>query len=141
LFTIAGSTGTGTGAGGDIRFTTAPASGVSSNTQNARVERMRISSTGDVKVVTGQLSIDTVGKGLTIKSGSNAKIGVATFTGVLSVTVSTTAVTANSIILVTTQSGGYAPMCVNNIVAGTSFDIVHNNNFTGTVAWMIVETI
>ena len=139
LFTIAGSTGTGTGAGGDIRFTTAPASGVSSNTQNARVERMRISSTGDVKVVSGQLTIDTVGKGLTIKAGSNAKIGVATFSGVSSVTVSTTAVTANSIILVTNQSGGYAPMCVNNIVAGTSFDIIHNNTFTGTVGWMIVE--
>jgi hypothetical protein len=85
------------------------------------------------------LNVSTVGYGLSVKGGSNAKIGIATFSGVSSVTVSTTAVTANSIILVTTQSGGYATMVVNNIVAGTSFDIQHNNSFTGTVAWMIVE--
>jgi hypothetical protein len=85
------------------------------------------------------VSVSTAGYGLTVKSGSNSKIGVATFSGVSSVTVSTTAVTSNSIILVTNQSGGYAPMCVNNIVAGTSFDIQYNTSFTGTVAWMIVE--
>ena len=132
----------GTGNGGNVNISGGTSAGGTAGSiisSTAGLERMRISETGDVKVVTGQLSIDTVGKGLTIKSGSNAKIGVATFTGVSSVTVSTTAVTANSIILVTTQSGGYAPMCVNNIVAGTSFDIVHNNTFTGTVAWMIVE--
>ena len=87
------------------------------------------------------LNVSTVGYGLSVKGGSNAKIGKATFSGVSSVTVSTTAVTANSIILVTTQSGGYATMVVNNIVAGTSFDIQHNNSFTGTVAWIIVEIV
>jgi hypothetical protein len=87
------------------------------------------------------VAVSTVGYGLSVKGGSNAKIGKATFSGVSSVTVSTTAVTANSIILVTNQSGGYAPMCVNNIVAGTSFDIQHNNSFTGTVAWIIVEIV
>jgi hypothetical protein len=136
--TLSGAQGTGTGVGGDVFIATAP-TGASGSGLNAHVNRLQVSAAGNVSVLTGQLTIDTVGKGLTIKSGSNAKIGVATFTGVSSVTVSTTAVTANSIILVTTQSGGYAAMCVNNIVAGTSFDIVHNNNFTGTVAWMIVE--
>jgi len=136
--TLAGAQGSGTGVGGSVYLATAPA-GSSGNTLNAHVNRLQVSAAGDVSVLTGQLTIDTAGKGLTVKSGSNAKIGVATFSGVSSVTVSTTAVTANSIILVTNQSGGYAPMCVNNIVAGTSFDIIHNNNFTGTVGWFIVE--
>ena len=136
--TLAGSQSTGTAAGGAVFIATAP-TGASGSGLNAHVNRLQVSAAGDVSVLTGQLSVDTVGKGLTIKAGSNAKIGVATFSGVSSVTVSTTAVTANSIILVTTQSGGYAPMCVNNIVAGTSFDIIHNNTFTGTVGWMIVE--
>lgn len=52
LFTIAGSTGTGTGAGGDVRILTAPAGGVSNSTQNARVERVRVTSTGLVGVGT-----------------------------------------------------------------------------------------
>ncbi|NDG29273.1 hypothetical protein EB118_04120 [bacterium] len=156
IFTINGAQGTGTGIGGDIRFKTAPPGAVSNNVQNALVEQVRITYdgkvgintntpaeklevVGNIKVTSGGVNIDTVGKGLTIKSGSDAKIGVATFTNVSSVTVSTTAVTANSIILITTQSGGYAPMCVNSIIAGTSFVIQHNNTFTGTVAWMIVE--
>jgi hypothetical protein len=136
--TLAGSQSTGTAAGGAVFIATAP-TGTSGTTLNSHVNRLQVSAAGDVSVLTGQLTINTAGKGLTVKAGSNAKIGVATFSGVSSVTVSTTAVTANSIILVTNQSGGYAPMCVNNIVAGTSFDIIHNNIFTGTVGWFIVE--
>jgi hypothetical protein len=112
---------------------------VASFRKNDSTEVMLIDLNGNVNVSNAQLQVATVGYGLSVKGGSDAKIGIATFSGVSSVTVNTTAVTANSIILVTNQSGGYAPMCVNNIVAGTSFDIQHNNSFTGTVAWFIVE--
>lgn len=109
-------------------------------------ETLRVASTGDVTAKTGNILIDTAGKGLSIKSGSNAKIGV---TGAFpsgnpnSVTVSTTAVTSNSIILVSpmTFTGGItgAPF-VSAITAGTSFVItVPDNSFTGTVGWVIIE--
>ena len=85
------------------------------------------------------VSVSTAGYGLTVKSGSNAKIGTATFTAQNTVTVNTTAVTANSLIFVTGQDGTDA-FAVGNKIAGTSFDIVHSSgNVTATVAWMIVE--
>jgi hypothetical protein len=59
------------------------------------------------------------------------------------VTVSTTAVTANSRIFLTAQSdpaGVNAALTIVSVTAGTSFDIrASNTNFNGTVAWMIVE--
>ena len=92
------------------------------------------------------LNVSTAGYGLTVKSGSNAKIGVTSaFPGgnPNTITVSTTAVTANSIIFVSAVSftGGLtgAPY-VSAITAGTSFVITSNDNsFNGTVGWMIVE--
>jgi hypothetical protein len=165
LFTIAGSTGTGIGAGGDVRILTAPAGGVSNNVQNARVERLRVTSSGNVgigtatpaeklevsgniKVTSGDIIIATAGDGLSIKEGSNAKMGI---TGTFptgspnTVTVNTTAVTANSRIFLTAQSdpaGVNAALTIISVTAGTSFDIrASNTNFNGTVAWMIVEAI
>lgn len=158
-FTIAGAKGTGTGVGGDIILSTSPASGVSGSTRNASVEVMRVTATGNVgigttspgqklevngnvKVSNGDLSIATIGKGLAIKSGTNAKIGTTTFTAQNTVTVSTTALTANSLIFVTGQDGTDA-FCVGNKNAGAgTFDIVHTSgNTTAVVAWMIVEAI
>ncbi len=59
------------------------------------------------------------------------------------VTVSTTAVTANSRIFLTPQSNPGGHQCdlwISAVTAGTSFDITaHSNAFAGTVAWMIVE--
>ena len=92
------------------------------------------------------VSVSTAGYGLSIKSGSNAKIGV---TGAFpggnpnTMTVNTMAVTANSIILVSAMSftGGLtgAPY-VSAITASTSFVItVPDNSFTGTVGWVIIE--
>lgn len=101
-------------------------------------ERIRHDNT-TCAIQTGDLSIETVGKGLKIKTGANAKIGTAQFTAQSVVTVNTTAVTANSLIFVTGQDGvnSYA---VQNKVVGTSFEIHHvGGNTTALVAWMIVE--
>lgn len=108
------------------------------------VEKLEVS--GNVKVTSGDVVIATAGKGLTVTSGTNAKIGV---TGAFpggnpnTVTVSTTAVTSNSIILVSAMSftGGLtgAPY-VSAITASTSFVItMPDNSFTGTVGWVIIE--
>jgi hypothetical protein len=85
-------------------------------------------------------SINQVGKGLLIKEGSNAKMGVATLSAG-SVVVSTTAVTANSRIFLTKNSGSSTgSLRVSARTAGTSFTITSSDAAdTGTVAWMIVE--
>jgi hypothetical protein len=67
-FTIRGSRGTGTGAGGAIVFQTAPA-GASGTTQNAATERLRITSVGEIGI--GGANYGTSGQVLT-SGGSGA---------------------------------------------------------------------
>lgn len=145
--TLAGSRSTGNAAGSSVFIATAPA-GASGTTLNAHVNRLEVVATnsGDVKVLTGDLMIETAGKGLKIKDGANSKIGVTTAFpggGTNTVTVSTTAVTANSIIFVAAQSGAGTidpKLWVSAITAGTSFVISSgDNSFVGTVGWLIVD--
>lgn len=97
-----------------------------------------ISSRGDIKIT-------TAGKGLQIKEGANAKMGVASLVAG-TVTVSTTAVTANSRIFLTKQESG-TPVALGSVrvsarTAATSFDISSDNALdTSDVAWMIVEPL
>jgi hypothetical protein len=87
-------------------------------------------------------AIAVAGKGLRVKEGTNAKMGTATLNGTTNVVVSTTAVTANSRIFLTTQASSAtygAPVAVTR-VAGTSFTIKSTTAAdTSTVAWMLVE--
>jgi hypothetical protein len=97
-------------------------------------------SSGDARFL-GNVLISTIGRGLRVAEGSNAKMGTATLTAG-AVTVSTTAVTANSRIFLTAQSGttnaGF--LSVSTRTAGTSFAIASSNaSDARTVAWMIVE--
>lgn len=91
----------------------------------------------------GQFIIGSLGQGLSVKEGSNAKMGLATLSGG-TVVVSTTAVTANSRIFLTAQSLGTVAVPsgygVSARTAGTSFTILASApTDTSTVAWMIVE--
>lgn len=89
----------------------------------------------------GSLSLAVVGAGLLIKEGTNARMGIATLAAG-TVTVNTTAVTANSRIQLTAQTTGAAPgaLRVSARVAGTSFTISSTSGTdTSTVAWQIVE--
>jgi hypothetical protein len=153
--TLAGAQGTGTGAGGDVIVATAPA-GASGATLNAHVERLRVTAAGNVGIGTatpaeklevsgniqatsGDVIVATAGKGLKVATGADAKMGTANFISVSSVTVNTTAVSTNSLIFVTQQNGGDR-FGVDNIVNGTSFDLVHGGgNITATVAWIIID--
>jgi hypothetical protein len=92
-------------------------------------------------VTTADLRIATVGRGLQVAEGANAKAGVATLVAG-TVTVNTTAVTANSRIQLTGQVDGGTPgfQRVSARVAGTSFTITSSNAAdTSQVAWLIVE--
>lgn len=97
-------------------------------------ERIRVTTAGN-------LLVQTVGAGLRIKEGSNAKQGVATLVAG-TVTVANTSVTATSRIQLTGNSDGGTPgwVRVSARVVGTSFTITSSSAAdTGTVAWSIFE--
>ena len=91
---------------------------------------------------TSDLRIGTAGRGLMVAEGSNAKMGLATLAAG-TVTVATTAVTANSRIFLTGQgdtAGTEGWLRVSARTAGTNFTITSSSGTdTSTVAWMIVE--
>lgn len=100
-----------------------------------------INATGDV-LVAGNVKLGAAGNKLFIKEGSNAAMGVATLSGG-TVTVNTTAVTANSRIFLSVNGGtltnvGFLDISTRS--AGTSFTITSSNIAdTSTVAWIIIE--
>lgn len=141
-FAIAGGRGTGTGAGGSVLIKTAPA-GASGSTLNTLVTVIDARTDSDVELPNGNLRISLAGKGLRIKEGSNAKMGVSTLVAG-TVTVSNTSITANSRILLTKQDSG-TPVALGAIrvsarSAGVSFDITSDNVVdTSDILWVIIE--
>lgn len=94
-------------------------------------------------VTEGNLIIDVAGKGLNIKEGSNARMGVATLTAG-TVTVSNTSVTANTRIQLTIQSLGTVttPKAIGVTArsVGTNFTITSaDNTDTSVIAWELKE--
>jgi hypothetical protein len=91
--------------------------------------------------VNADVDVATVGKGLQVKEGTNAKMGVATLVGG-TVTVANTSVTTNSRIFLTCQTPGGTPgfLRVSARTAGTSFTILSSSGTdTSVVAWLIME--
>lgn len=127
-FTAGGYTLTYPGANGTISLINNPET-VSNKTWN------------DTNVFSGNVNVNTVGKGLKVKEGSNAMMGSAALVGGSKV-VATTAVTASSRIFVLSNADGGTPgwLRVSARTAGTSFTITSSSGTdTSTVAWMIVE--
>lgn len=92
--------------------------------------------------VTGNIALLTAGNKLKITTGSNASIGVSGAMTAGSITISTTAVTANSLIFLThaTLGGTQGILSVGTITAGTSFVINSSSaTDTGTVNWWIIN--
>lgn len=97
--------------------------------------------TDDNMIVAQDLSISTAGKTLKVKTGSNAKAGTLTANGTTAVTVSTTAVTANSLIFIgyNTPAGTPGAAYVSAVTPGTSFQVKSVASDTSTLAWFIIE--
>jgi hypothetical protein len=88
------------------------------------------------------LNIGSAGGGITIKSGTNARIGTATLAAGTA-TVANTSITANTRILLTSNTDGGTPgwLRVSAKTNGTSFVITSSSNTdTSTVAWLLVES-
>lgn len=95
---------------------------------------------GNIKAI-GDLVLNTVGRGVNIKEGTNARMGLATLVGG-AVVVSTTKVTADSRIMLTGQnsSGTAGELTVSARTAGTSFTITSSSGTdTRDIAWVIFE--
>lgn len=89
----------------------------------------------------GNFTLLNTGNKILIKSGTNASAGTATLVGG-TVTVNTTAVTANSIIHLTSQADGGTPgfLRITTKTAGTSFVITSSSaSDTSTVGWWIMD--
>lgn len=102
-----------------------------------------LATSGDYTATGGNIILATAGKGLQIKEGSNARMGVATLVAGSAV-VANTSVTANTRILLTVQSLGTvaAPqaVAVTARTASTSFTITSaDNTDTSVVAWELIE--
>ncbi len=108
-----------------------------------RPNNLYVKSGTDITSVNGHLILSGVGKGIKIKEGSNATMGVATLSGG-TVVVSTNKVTANSRIQLTAQDLGTivapAALAVSARTAATSFTILSSDpTDTSDIAWIIVE--
>lgn len=125
---------------------------VQSGDTGVTTTRMTVAASGNILIgtptdntlaklqIAGNLSLNTAGNKLLITTGTNASAG----SNVLvagTVTVSTTAVTANSIILLTAQSGTITgSLKISARTSGTSFTILSTVlTDTANVGWLIIN--
>ena len=96
----------------------------------------------NITATNGNLSLNTAGNKINIATGTNGSVGTSSAMTAGTITISTTAVTASSLIFLThkTLGGTQGILSVGTIVAGTSFVINSSNAAdTGTVNWWIVN--
>ncbi len=107
---------------------------------NGSSNAISIATTNVVSLI-GDLAITTAGKGLQLKSGTNARAGNATLVAG-TVTVSNTSVTANTLVTLTrkTSGGTIGTAITYTLSAGTSFTINSDNPLdTSTFTYMLIE--
>lgn len=96
----------------------------------------------DTLTVAGNLALSTAGNKLKIATGSNASAGTGTLSGG-TVTISTTAVTANSLIFLTDTASSLTnvgQLSVTAKSAGTSFTVTSSNALdTSTFNWFMIN--
>lgn len=98
---------------------------------------------GDITATNGNVLISTIGKGLQVKTGSNARFGTLTLNGATPVVVSNTSVTADTGIFLTTKTAGGTPAFywVSARSAGVSFSVTGTAGDTSVLNWFLVEPI
>lgn len=128
-----------TGATSDLVYRLAnTVSGVTTFTDCMRL----LNTVFDVQIDAGNLIINTLGKGIQIRTGNNARVGVSTLVAG-TVTVSNTSVTANTLVMVNhATAGGTLGILSSTKSNGVSFTITSTlGTDTSTVNWMLVEAL
>lgn len=110
-------------------------------TQNGATVQNGAETVNGTSTVNGNFVLGTAGNGIQVKEGTNATMGTLVLNGATPVVVSTTAVTANSRIFLTTNVAGGTPAYnwVSARSAGVSFSVTGTAGDTSTVAWLIVN--
>lgn len=91
--------------------------------------------------VAGQITSTTLGSGLQLTSGTNARIGTVTLVAGTA-TVPNTSLTANTIIQLHPQAGITGYLYISARTNGTSFAVTSNNSSdAGVVGWILVEKL
>jgi hypothetical protein len=87
------------------------------------------------------LDVATVGAGLAVAEGSNARMGTLTLNGATPVVVANASITANTRIFLTANAPGGTPghFWVSARSAGVSFSVTGTAGDTSTVAYLLVE--
>jgi hypothetical protein len=120
---------------------------LSADTTNIRVAIGGTTPTATLDVrgnttIAGNLTLNTAGNKISITTGTNASAGTGTLTSG-TVTISTTAVTASSLIFLTDTASSLTNVGVLSVTsksAGTSFTVTSTNVLdTGTFNWLIIN--
>ena len=101
----------------------------------------KVANAGNVSALAGDLTVETAGKGLKVKEGSNARMGTATLVGG-TVTVSNTSITASTRIFYNriTTGGTVGHLRIASRSVGTNFVITSSSGTeTSSVDWFLVE--
>lgn len=109
---------------------------------SSSLDVMSLNPTNGLTILAGNLVINTAGKTLKVKQGSNACSGTGAVMVAGAVTVSTTAVaTGDTVLLMKTASGGTSTtgLPVVTISNGVSFTITGGALDTSTWSWLIVK--
>lgn len=95
---------------------------------------------GNLRMDNGSISLNTAGNKLNIATGSNASVGLSAAMTAGSITISTTAVTSSSNIMLTPVGTGSGSISLGTVIAGTSFVI---NSSDGAdvrqVQWWVIN--
>jgi hypothetical protein len=114
---------------------------IGSSTDPGSSDKLIITTGGDITNASGDQIINTAGKTLKVKQGSNACAGTGAVLVGGTVTVNTTAVATGDIILLNcTTSGGTQGIITTSIVNGTSFTLTSSQILdTSTYSWWILK--
>ena len=90
--------------------------------------------------VNADLDIATVGNGLRVKEGTNARLGTATMAGGTITVANTTVTAATRVLYARSVAGGTLGHLSRTISVGVSFTINSSSNLdTSQIAWMLVD--
>ena len=128
----------------DLAFNAVDNSGTANTIMTVSGENSRVgigTTTPSEKLsVAGNLKLNTAGNKIFITTGSNASVGLSGAMTAGTITISTTAVTASSLIFLTAVGSGTGQISLGTVTAGTSF-VINSSDIldTRTVQWWIIN--
>lgn len=102
-----------------------------------------VAMTGNLGITSGDVSLNTLGKGINIKAGSDGKAGTVTLNGVTPVAVATTAFGAGSTVIFALKTVGGtvgAYPSIKTVTPATGFTVAGTASDTSVYNWVIIDS-